>query len=283
MPRDPVLVMHGGTGACPDRQRLARIRQRLRAVARASYDVLGACSALEAVTYAVRLLEDDPLFNAGTGSMLQADGRARMSASVMDGASRRFAAVLNIERVRNPILVAQALLREEDRVLAATGACRFARGHGFSDWNPVTVDRLRQWRARRRDRTSQGTVGAVAVDREGRLAAATSTGGRGLERVGRVSDSGLPVGNVADAHVAISCTGIGEDIIDEALAVRLAQQVDDGQSLSRAFTRTFRALRARHRRAGAIGVDGRGRVSWATTQPILLALHQTARRRLESF
>ncbi len=283
MRRTPILVIHGGTGARPDRQHLARIRQSLRAVACNAYEYLRTYSALEAAVWAVRLLEDDPLFNAGTGSMLQADGRARMSASVMDGASRQFAAVLNIERVRNPVLVAHLLSREDDRVLAGAGARRFARTHGCADWNPVTRQRLRQWRTRRRDRTSQGTVGAVVLDREGRLAAATSTGGRGFERVGRVSDSGLPVGNFATGRVAISCTGIGEDIMDEGLAVRLAQQLDDGDTLRRAFARTFRGLRARHRWAGAIGVDGRGRVSWATTQPILFALHQTAHRRIESF
>ena len=283
MDAHPVLVIHGGTGSRPPRSRLERLRRSLRAICEEAYAHLRTHSALESVALAVRLLEDAPLFNAGTGSVLQEDGRARMSASVMDGSGVRFAAVLNIERVRHPILVAQALLHDEDRVLAGAGAVRFARSLGFPPWNPVTPLRLRQWRRRRRDQSSLGTVGAVALDRAGRLAVATSTGGKGFERVGRVSDSGLPVGNYANAQAAIACTGNGEDIVDEGLAVRIAQRVADGASLARAFSRTFGELRARRRHAGADGVSRDGRWRWETTLPILLAVAQTRARRVESF
>ena len=279
----PVLVIHGGTGRRPDGKRLARLRRSLRAVAEEAYAHLRAHSALESVVFAVQRLEDDPLFNAGTGSVLQRDGTVRMSASVMDGARQRFAAVLNIERVRYPIAVAHALLDEDDRVLAGTGATRFARSHGIPPWDPVTALRRRQWERRLRDPSSRGTVGAVALDRAGRLAAATSTGGKGCERVGRVSDSGLPAGNYANRQAAISCTGLGEDIMDEGLAVRIAQQVSDGSSLARACTRTFRELSARRRYAGAIALDQRGRWVWATTLPTIFAVAQTAARRVESF
>jgi L-asparaginase len=123
----------------------------------------------------------------------------------------------------------------------------------------------------------------VARDAEGRLAAATSTGGKGFELPGRVSDSALPVGNYADEAVAVSCTGFGEDIIDTGLAVRLAQQVADGRPLREAFRRTFGALTAEGRRAGAVGVDRQGRWGWATTLPVLLAVARTAAGRRESF
>lgn len=275
------MLIHGGAGGRPSRQRLERIRVSLKAICETAYAYLQAHAALDSVVFAVRLLEDDPLFNAGTGSILQQDGKARMSASVMDGPGVRFAAVLNIERVKNPILVAKALLGEDDRVLAGLGATRFARSLGFPPWDPVTPARLRQWKQRVQD--VQGTVGAVALDHAGRLAAATSTGGRGFERAGRASDSGLPVGNYANTRVAISCTGVGEDIIDEGLAIRIAQRVLEGIALKRTFTITFRELNRHHRRAGAIGLDRHGQFVWATTTPMLFAIAQTPTRRVESF
>lgn len=277
----PVIVLHGGTGNRPDRKRLGHIRRRLRAICAQTYELLRDHSALEAVVGAVQHLEDDPLFNAGTGSVLQRDGKARMSAALMDGATMRFAAVLNIERVKNPIRVAELLLHEPDRVLAGVEATRFARARGFPAWNPITQSRLRQWRTRRRD--AHGTVGALALDASGRLAAATSTGGKGFERPGRVSDSGLPVGTYAMREAAISCTGLGEDLIEEGLGIRILQRVCDGVSLSRAFSVTFRELNARQRRAGAIGLDRHGRIAWATTLPLLFAIAQTSMRRLEDF
>ena len=112
-------------------------------------------------------------------------------------------------------------------------------------------------------------MGAVALDREGRLAAATSTGGKSAARPGRVSDSGLPVGNYADEHVAVSCTGLGEQIAEDGLAIRIAQQVRDGVAPARAFRDTFRWLKSRGRRAGAIALDARGRSAWDTTLPAL--------------
>lgn len=271
----PVLVIHGGAGHLPPRARIGQIRQRLRAISERAFEHLQHHSALEAAVFAVQRLEDDPFFNAGTGSALQQDKVARMSASVMDGSRLRFGAVVNIERVKNPVLVARALLEERDRILAGQQATRFARARGIPAWNPVTPARLQQWRTRRRGR--HGTVGAVALDARGRLAAATSTGGKGFETPGRVSDSGLPVGNYANADVAISCTGIGEDIADEALAVRIAQRIMDGRSLQQAFAKAFRELRRHRRRAGAIGLDRDGRFAWATTTPVLFAVARTPR------
>ena len=259
------------------------MRRSLRAVCEDAYAYLETRSAVDGVRFAVRRLEDDPLFNAGTGSVLQRDGKARMSASIMDGALRRFSAVLNIEGVRHPVDVASALQGEEDRVLAGSGAVRFAREQGIAPWNSVTPVRLHQWQRRVRDRSAQGTVGAIALDVDGRLAAATSTGGKGFERVGRVSDSGLPVGNYADDQVAVSCTGLGEEIVDEALAVRIAQRVADGRSLAQALALTFRELRARERRVGAIGLDRRGRWAASTTLPVLFAVTRTPARMTETF
>ena len=283
MKRQPVLVIHGGTGERPDSRRIAQIRRALRTVAREAYAYLSEHAAVEAAAFTVQRLEDAPLFNAGTGAALQRDGRARMSASIMDGVQRRFAAVLNIERVRHPVLVARALLEEDDRVLAGPEALRFARAAGFPSWDPITAARRRQWRRWPHRCAGYGTVGAVALDLDGRLATATSTGGKPWARPGRVSDSGQPVGNYANPMAAVSCTGIGEEIVEEGLAVRIAQRCADGLLLARAFTRTFRELAACGRRAGAIGLDVHGRVAWATTLPVLFAVAWTRRGRMESF
>ena len=279
--RRPALVIHGGTGNRPDADRLSRIRQSLARIADETVAYLRTHCAIDAVAFAVTQLEDDPLFNAGTGSMLQRDGVARMSASIMDGESRRFAAVVNIEDVKNPVLVAQALLDRPDRVLACEGALAFARSLGFGSWDSITQERRERWQRQREGR--HGTVGAVALDAAGRLAAATSTGGRGFELPGRVSDSGTPAGNFSSDRVAISCTGTGEDILDEALAVRIAQQIDDGKSLSRTASNIVRQLQRRKREAGFISLDRDGRWICRTTLPVLFAVARTPSRRAETF
>lgn len=280
----PVLVLHGGTGLKPDNKRLGPIRRNLRAVSAKVHEYLKYHNALESVSYAVRLLEDDPLFNAGTGSTLQEDGRARMSASIMNGATVQFAGVIDIERVRNPVHIADALLDEDDRLLCGLGATRFARAKGFRAWNVVTAQRRRQWMQRVREATTgHSTVGAIALDADGRLAAATSTGGRGFERVGRVSDSGTPAGTYANGEAAVSCTGMGEDIMDEVLAARLVQRVTDGMTVKRAFTATFSEMKLRRRRVAAIGLDRHGQWAWETTAPMLAAVARTSTRWFESY
>jgi L-asparaginase len=258
----------------------AQLRRHLRAVCEEVAEYLKTHSAVESVLQAVARLEDDQLFNAGTGSVLQQDGRARMSAAVMDGTRLRLAGVLNIEDVQHPVRVAEALLDTDDRILAGREATRFARTLGVPLWNSVTAARRRQWRQLREE---HGTIGAVALDGDGGLAAATSSGGKPLARAGRVSDSGLPAGTYATDRAAISCTGLGEDIVDECLAVRLSQRVTDGLPLARAFTVTFRELQARRRRVAAISIDRHGRFHWASTLPVLFAVGRVAGRRVESF
>lgn len=248
------LILHGGFTENPEiwRARLASQQEGLLAALQAAWDRGG--SALEMAVEAVRLLEDDPRFNAGTGSKLQTDGVARMSAALMDGSLRRFSGVINIERVQNPILVAWKLQSEKFTVLGGKPATVWAREHGFGDYDPVIP-------ARQLDKS--GTVGACALDEEGRLAAATSTGGRGKETVGRVSDSATVAGNYADARGAVSCTGLGEEIVDEALAARL---VCGGMER---FECVFEDCRVRDRHFGAIGVDAEGRYYRGECQGLL--------------
>ena len=296
----PVLIIHGGAGGAfsakggsasggKDPRRKIKVRKKISRILTLAYQKLIHSDALEAVTYAVKLLEDDSEFNAGTGSQLQSDGRARLTAAMMDGATQHFAGVINIEKIKNPILVARALLREKDRVLAGDGAFRYAiKKLGLKPVDTRTKDsilRWRQWKKQKGSGSKKGsdpfwgsdTVGACALDRFGNLASATSTGGRGFEFPGRVSDSGMPVANYADERCAVCATGIGEEIIDEGLAVKVATRVEDGSTLAQAFRKTFAELGVRKRRIGAIGLNSKGKVFYLTTTEILIGGWQDAK------
>ncbi|MGQ9866889.1 MAG: isoaspartyl peptidase/L-asparaginase [Pseudanabaenaceae cyanobacterium] len=276
----PKLIVHGGAGPSVDSKGgLALVRQSLHRVVQEAYALLAAGEpAMMAVRLAVRLLEDDPRFNAGTGSVLQADGQIRMSASLMDGARQAISGVINVSRVQHPIELAASLQFSPDRILSESGALELARELGVPVFDPLTEVRLQEWledrravSGRRMADVTRGTVGAVALDRHGCLCAGTSTGGRGFERVGRVSDSATPAGNYASALAAVSCTGVGEDILDEGLAVRIVVRVTDGLSLAEAFARSFAEARARHRDLGAIGLDATGAIAWGKSCPVLFA------------
>jgi L-asparaginase len=276
------IAIHAGAGSLPRQtKRLRSHRKIVREIIEESYAYLKHHSALETVVHAVTLMEDYPGFNAGTGSKLQRDGKARMSASVMDGKTLSFAGVVNIERIRNPIAVAKLLLLQKDRILAGEGARRFALESGFKDYDPVSSKSLKEWKARE-ERLPEGsseedffeTVGACALGGDRHLASATSTGGRGYERAGRVSDSATPCGNYANSWAAVSATGIGEDIVDEVLACRLALSASTKRSLQEAFREVFHECRmtqrTRKRLLGAIGIDRFGHFSWCTTTDVLL-------------
>jgi L-asparaginase len=154
-------------------------------------------------------------------------------------------------------------------------------------YDPLTEIRLQEWIQERKDNFSKkmagvvaekelarrGTIGVVALDSQGRLAAGTSTGGKGLERIGRVSDSAMPAGNYANANAAVSCTGIGEDIIDECLAARIVVRVTDGLSLQEAMTRSILESHKRKRDLGAIALDATGTIAWGKTSEVLLAAY----------
>ncbi len=269
MTRIPTLMIHGGAGRLVHpSQDLTRLRKKIRKILKLAHAELLRSNAMEAVVYAVQLMEDDPDFNAGTGSQLQGDGKARLTASVMDGKRERFAAVINLEGIKNPVLVAQALLHEKNRVLSGEGALRFARENGFKQKDTRTPAAIRRWKKHMEEKCD--TVGACALDNYGHLASATSTGGRGFERPGRVSDSGMPVANHADVYCAISVTGIGEDIIDHGVAIRIATRARDHNNLKQAFQKTFREIEIQNRYLGAIGIDLKGKSVHQTTTDFLI-------------
>ena len=258
---NPVLLIHGGAGKERPDQTREELARHLKTIADKTWPALrDGASALSVVVAATVRLEADPLFNAGTGSKLQIDGEARLSASLMDGTDERFSGVVNIEHLAHPITLCRHLLDEDDRVLAGAGALARARMLGLPEKDLRTPQSIARWKSGIEGKT--GTVGAIALDSQARLAAATSTGGRGLEQVGRVSDSCTVAGNYATPTAAVSCTGIGEDIVDGALAVRLVAAVESGTPLSLA-SQELHARMLRHGwAAGLIALDNTG--AWST-------------------
>ena len=260
------IVVHGGAGqVTPDRH--DRLREGVRAAAEAGDALLAAGGrALDAVVAAVRVLEDDPEFNAGHGAALTRDGAVETDAAVMDGEHQRVGAVAAVPDLGCAIALARAVLeRGEHAILAGPAAWRFAAEVGIAPASPgaLVTERARaRWRdeaARRGDR-SGGTVGAVARDRAGHLAAATSTGGIVYKRAGRVGDSPIPgAGTWADPHAAISATGDGEAILRVALARGIAARVAAGAELRAAAIAGLEELaRITGGSAGVIAVDRRG-------------------------
>lgn len=284
----PKLIIHGGASSWADKGGLEAVRQSLHAIVSEVYDLLlSGKNAADAVIWGCQLLEDNPSFNAGTGSVLQSDGQIRMSASLMTGVEQRFSGTINVSRVKNPIQIAQFLQTQSDRVLSDYGAAELLREQQFPIYDPLTNSRLQEWVEERQENfprkmarlvsgdesAGRGTIGVVALDTQGRLAAGTSTGGKGFERIGRVSDSAMPAGNYATAEAAVSCTGIGEDIIDECLAARIVVRVTDGLSLAEAMARSMREAAQRQRDLGAIALDATGAIAWGKTSEVLLAAY----------
>ena len=223
-------------------------------------------NAVKTSIFATSLLEDSPLFNAGIGSQIQQDGKIRMSAAIMNGANHRFSGVINIENVQNPVFVAQKLMREDDRVLGGEGATRYASKEGFPFFSTETEERKKEYLSKK-ESAGTGTVGCVVLDRKGELAAATSTGGKGFEIPGRVSDSATIAGNFANQHCAVSCTGVGEDIVSSGLATKIVTRVTDGFSLTDAFKKSFDELKPYDGFAGAIGVSKNGDIFFSESHP----------------
>jgi len=275
----PALAIHGGAGAIPRPLLESREKQyltSLQSTLDASYAVLEqGGSSLDAVTTAVRLLEDDPLFNAGRGAALNRDGAAELDAAIMDGRQQRAGAVACVRNVRNPIDLARRVMERSRHVLlVGTGAEEFALEEGFV---PVpneyfqTEERRQQLECVRQGQrvselvgSPQGTVGAVAVDAAGDLAAATSTGGMTNKHSGRVGDSPIiGAGTYAKNGVcAVSATGHGEYFIRTVAAYHICNAVEyRGLTLEDAAREMLHAvLPSLGGQGGVIAVDASGRV-----------------------
>ncbi|MDB5007931.1 MAG: asparaginase [Mucilaginibacter sp.] len=266
------IIIHGGFfSESQTNQEIKKAKQdALEEIVRLGYKHLQSHSAVETAVYTVSLLENCELFNAGTGSQIQSDGKIRLSASLMDGKSLRFSGVINVEDVKNPICIAEKLLKYEDRVLSGKGAKDFARENGFGYYNPETPQRRREYEKKLSDSIRLGTVGCVALDVLGHVAAATSTGGKGFEIPGRVSDSATTAGNYANAFAGVSCTGVGEDIVSGAIASSIVTRVTDGVPLPLATEKTLRELKPFDGFAGIIGISAAGEIYHADTHPYMV-------------
>lgn len=266
------IIIHGGFFTESHTNEATKIAKQnaLKAIVSDAFEYLKTHSAAETVVYAVHLLENDILFNAGAGSQIQSDGKIRMSASLMNGATLKFSGVVNLEDVQNPIYVAQALMPYDDRVLGGEGALQFARNNGFAYFDPVIPQRKEEYLLKSSADAGKGTVGCVALDAAGNIACATSTGGKGFEMPGRISDSATVAGNYANQFCGVSMTGVGEDIVSGAMAAKIVTRVTDGMPLATAVNKTFEELKAIDGFAGAICIDNKGNIFHQDAHPTMV-------------
>lgn len=296
------IVVHGGAGSItPDRY--AEVRQGCQEAAQVGWRILqSGGSALDAVEAAARVLEDNPAFNAGTGACLSADGSIELDAGIMDGRALSVGAVAGVELIKNPISLARQVLNSPHVLLVGRGAEQFARERGIDrcTFEELCTERQYQrWQQSRAELTSEpeepgfirrelsslaareeekhGTIGAVALDRNGALAAATSTGGIHNKYPGRVGDSPLiGCGYYADEFAAVSCTGDGEDFVRLMIAKRAADFVAQGYTASEAAQRAIAFLSERARgTGGVILVDQRGGIGFAWNSQNMVHAYMT--------
>ena len=250
----PILVIHGGAGVVkkemtPEKEKA--VRAALEKALNAGYATLkSGGSSLDAVGKAIVVLEDDPNFNAGKGAVFNHDGKNELDASIMDGATLRAGAIANVHRIKNPIELARAVMEKSEHVmLFGDGAEQFAQSIGMPLVDPKYFYTHARWQALQQAIEEEkakavdpgktphhGTVGAVALDSKGNLAAGTSTGGMTNKRFGRVGDSPIiGAGTYADARCAVSATGWGEFYIRATAARDICARVEfRGDSLKKA-------------------------------------------------
>jgi L-asparaginase / beta-aspartyl-peptidase len=277
------LAIHGGAGVVepgsltPEHE--AAYRAGLTAALEAGARILrSGGGSLDAVEAAVRVLEDDPLFNAGKGAVLNAEGHNELDASIMDGRTRAAGAIAGVTRTKNPVSLARAVMEKSQHVmLVGAGADAFSLQMGLPQVDPGyfrTEERWRQylqWRDKRSDapvdRThAYGTVGAVALDQAGHLAAATSTGGTVGKRWDRVGDSPIiGAGTYAeDGLCAVSATGDGEFFIRASAARQLRDRMAwNNEIVQSAADNTISDIGSLRGEGGLIAIDGKGHVAFA--------------------
>jgi len=281
------IIVHGGAGTIRREERIPKVIEGVKEAVLAGWRELKRGSALDAVEEAVKALEDNPVFNAGTGSVLTLDGRVEMDAAIMRGKTLEAGAVAGIWGVKNPISVARKVMEKTDHVLLiGEGAVKFARLLGFEEYDPVTEERLKQWEELRKKLIERGetrhwkklnelireypevlrsTVGAVAFDGD-EVVAGTSTGGVFLKMFGRVGDTPIiGAGTYANEVAGASCTGLGEVAIKLALAKSATDLVRLGlnaQSASEAAISLATKYFGKDT-MGIIMVDSKGNVGFA--------------------
>jgi len=265
------LIVHGGAKPWDDREAQAN-RDGIRQAAEVGAKLLAAGrSAVDAVEAAIRTLEDLPVFNAGKGSAPNELGEIEMCAGLMYGRDLSAGAVGAVKYVRNPIAVARQLMPEKEIILVGEGALKFAMEKGA----PLASDGELKAEEEKQLATegAHDTVGAVALDLGGNLAAGCSTGGLSGQKVGRIGDSPLPGGGLyADNHIgAVSFSGDGETIARLALAGRVMASLDDGDEMEQAIAKSLAKLPGTggaEADGGGIGIHKDGTIGWAHNSPM---------------
>ncbi len=274
------FIVHGGAWAIPDDQVAAHVAGCEAARAAGWQSLQAGGSALDAVEAAVRVMEDNPIFDAGTGSVLTSAGTVELDAALMDGKTLRYGAVAGLRRIRNPITLARHVLTGPATMLVGPGAEEFALAAGMSLCanEELIVERERQlwleWKAGGAvpppPSSGHDTVGAIALDRNGDLVAANSTGGTPFKLPGRVGDTPLiGCGLYATSVGAAVCTGWGESITRVALARRVVELLEDGMSPQVAAERGIHLLAelVPGGRGGVIVLTPAGQVGLAWNTP----------------
>ena len=273
------MVIHGGAGTIERSEMTAKNeaahRAGLEQSLKAGYDILkkGGLS-LDAVEAAVRVLEDDPLFNAGKGAVFTHEGTNELDASIMDGRTLKAGAVAGLQHIRNPISLARLVMEKSPHVmLDGEGAEAFAKEMGISFVDQKYFYTEERWRALQKvkkksgpmsDKEKHGTVGAVALDQAGNLAAATSTGGTTNKEFGRIGDSPIiGAGTYADNHTcAISCTGDGEYFIRAVAAYDISAKMNyKGTPLKEAAQAAIDKVAKLGGTGGLIAIDTKGEIA----------------------
>lgn len=280
--KKPKLIIHGGAGYQEGQAftykdyHLALVK-----IIKKVYFELVNYNARFAVLSAIRMLEDNPIFNAGTGSKFQKDGQIRMSAAIIDSIDNKFSGVINISNVRHPIDIANSLAKEKFTVLGGHEATEYARLQNVKYYNPATDHRLKEYRDELLGES--GTVGALALDANGMICAGTSTGGVGFEIPGRIGDSATVAGTYANSKGAVSCTGKGEHIINQAAAAKIVTRIEDGISLQKAVNRVIKDANSYKYRFGLISLDYHGNMVIGSTKGIDVLYASHDGENIESF
>ena len=268
------LCIHGGAGDRNPSTEDAAVLTALAGALDAGWAVLeSGGAALDAIQVAIGILEDEPLFNAGRGAALTSAGSVELDAALMDGATQRAGAVIGVQRIRYPIAAARAVLEHSPHVvMAGEGAERFAHDHGCEMVEPSFFITERSRRAlertlARQTRGELGTVGAVALDARGTIAAGNSTGGMSGKLPGRVGDTPLiGAGTYASSRVGVACTGHGEYFIRVGAALRVTMLVElGGRSLHEATQEVLSAVSSLGGSGGMIALDSSGAIAMPFT------------------
>lgn len=280
--KEYVLVIHGGAGTISEKnmtpEREAEYKAALREALEAGYEILNnGGSSLDAVEKTVHVLEDFPLFNAARGAVFTNEGKNELDASIMDGATGLAGAVAGVTTLKNPISAARAVMEKSEHVMMiGQGAEKFAVSHGLETVDPSYFRTDARWndlqRALRRDSVAAaeafidekfGTVGCVALDQEGRLAAGTSTGGMTNKRFGRVGDAPIiGAGTFANGQVAVSCTGWGEFYMRNVVAYDIAALMEyKGLSITEAAQTALDKVGDAGGNGGLIALDNTGKMT----------------------